>query len=64
MPTSLSYERFPDSDQVGCIRTFANDYMLETRRGKLRADEVQVGDEVRTTPRYFTKILNVQVEAE
>ena len=64
MSVKLTYEHPPGSDQSGAIREFEDFYQLETNRGKLRADEVQVGDYVRTTPKYMTKIVNVELVGE
>lgn len=61
MTTKLTYEHPPGSDQAGVIREFPDDYQLCTNRGQVRADEVVVGDYVKTTPKYMTKIVNVEV---
>lgn len=61
MAIKITYEHPPGSGQIGCDRTFANDFVIESSRGSLRADQVVVGDFLKTTPRYKTKVLAVEV---
>ena len=60
----ISYEHPAGSGLVGCVRKFEEDYVLETDRGSVPASEVQVGDCLRTTPKYMTKVLNVETLSE
>ena len=60
----ITYEHPPGSGLTGCVRKFDEDYMLESNRGEIAASEVQVGDCLRTTPRYMTKVLNVETLPE
>lgn len=64
MATRITYEHPPGSSQTGCQRTFADDYVLPSNRGDLRADEVQVGDCLKTTPKHKTKVLAVEALEE
>lgn len=59
----ITYEHPPGSDEAGCTRQFDPDWMLESDRGKIRADQVQVNDRLQTTVRNKSKVLAVaQVE--
>ena len=64
MARKLTYEHPPGSGQSGCERVFNNDVILDTNRGKLRADQIKVGDYVQTTPRHKTKILFIESVVE
>ena len=60
MAIRITYEHPPGSGETGCQRTFENDYVLESNRGNIRADEVVVGDCLKTTPRYKSLVLQVE----
>jgi len=60
MAIKITYEHPPGTGTSGCERTFEDDYELDSTRGKIRADEVQVGDCLKTTPKYMTKVLAVE----
>ena len=62
--TKITYEHPPGSGETGCERIFDDDYMMESNRGPLRAADVQVGDCLKTTPRYKTLVLAVEAVVE
>ena len=64
MPIRITYEHPPGSGEVGCRRTFADDHLLDSTRGRIRADAVQVDDCLRTTPRFMTKVVAVEAVVE
>ena len=60
----IFYEHPAGSGEVGCVRVFDEDYILQSDRGPLVASEVRIGDYLKTTPKYMTKILNVEILPE
>ena len=60
MATKITYEHPPGSDIAGCERIFEDDYEVHSTRGVIHADEVQVGDCLKTTPKHMTKVLAVE----
>lgn len=57
----ITYEHPPGTGQTGCSREFLDSTILESNRGKLRADEVAVGDCLQTTPRYKSLVIDVEI---
>lgn len=57
----ITYEHPPHSGKVGCSRVFNEDFMLESGRGRIRAGDVVVGDCLKTTPIYKSKVLDIEV---
>ena len=60
MSIKITYEHPPGSGETGCVRTFANDYVIESSRGNIRADNVVPGDCLKTTPRRKCLVLAVE----
>lgn len=56
----ITYEHPAGSGQTGCSRIFNEEYMLESDRGLIRADEVEAGDCLKTTPLYKSLVLSVE----
>ncbi len=48
---AIEYEHPKGSGLAGCTRVFADDYIVKSNRGNLRADEVVAGDCLETAPR-------------
>lgn len=60
MTIKLTYQ---DDHGNTCEREWPDDWVLDTDQGEKRADEIEVGMRVRTTPKIRTRISAVEVVA-
>jgi len=55
---AIVYEHPRGSGLTGCTRTFADDWILESNRGHIRADAVVAGDRLKTAPKCKCLVLS------